>query len=75
MGCNEEAVDGSSLFYALNKVKERESGAILGNQHLMSAQADGSGHKEPGIGREAFQQELAVHQVMCCTHLAKSSKK
>lgn len=75
-GYNEEAVDGSSLFYTLNEAKGRGSGAILGNQHLMSAQADGSGHKEPGIGRcEAFQQELPVLQMMCYTHLARSSKK
>lgn len=49
MGCNEEAVDGSSLFYTLNGAKERGSGTILGNQHLMSAQADSSGYKELGV--------------------------
>lgn len=76
MGCNEEAVDGSSLFYTLNEAKERGSGTILGNQHLMSAQADSSGSKELGVGGcQIFQQELPELQVMCCTHLAKSSKK
>jgi len=33
MGPNEEAVDGSSLFYILNETKERESGTTLGNQN------------------------------------------
>lgn len=69
-------MDGSSLFYTLNEAKERGSGAILGNQHLMSAQADGSGGKELGIGgRETFLQELPVLQVKCYTHLARSSKR
>lgn len=76
MGCNEEAGEGSSLFYTLNEAEERGSGVILGNQHLMSSQADSSGHKELGIGGcETFQQELPVLQVMCYTHLARSSKK
>lgn len=76
MGCNEEAVDGSSLFYTLNEAKERGSGTILGNQHSMSAQADGSGHKELGVGGcETFQQEQPVLQVMRYIYLARSSKK
>lgn len=75
MGCNEEAVDGSSLFYTLNEAKERGSGTILGNQHLMSAQTDRSGHKELGVEeRHTFQQELPELQVICYTHLARSNK-
>lgn len=45
MGCNEEAGDGSSLFYTLSEADERGSGVILGNQHLTPAQADSSGHR------------------------------
>lgn len=76
VGCNDEAVDGSSLFYTLNEAEERGSGTILGNQHLMFAQADGSGHKDLDTGGcETFQQKLPVLQVMCYTHLARSSKK
>lgn len=63
------------LSFTLSMRLKRGSGAILGNQHLMSAQADGSGRKELGIGRrETFQQELPVLQ-KCYTHLATSSKR
>ena len=77
MGRNEEAVDGSSLFYALNKAKERGSSTTLGNQHCMFEQAYGNGHKVLRIGgSERFLQELPALQVeKCYMHPVRSSNR